>query len=299
MKKTASPLFLSVLAALSMSLAQAAETTVAPPNMPVSQTVGTEKAGATSALENLSLDFFTVVHGPSLDKLDGQSVDSQGRPATTKDDAGKTVRQGLYLDSDLSGAYMFTKDVGAGVTVPFLAFSTYGQGLVLGDVGVKAFNKKLINSNGLTVSGNFILQAPTSQYSRDRGMTAGFKTTPSVRYSIPDSRFKVGSWTEAKYYAGVDSGKSFKLFAAPYVNYQVARTLSLNVQYTMEWDHNVGKNGDAGLLNFRTYETDLQPGVVWNVTPHLLFNPFVQIFTTKTATSDSAAVGAVVSATLL
>lgn len=246
----------------------------------------TDKVGASSIVESLYLNYFGVFHGPSLNTFNAYTVDRNG----------KTSKQGMFMDGELTAAYLLDKNIGVGAVLPFLASPVLGADLTLGDAGVKFFNRKTLSAPGLNVYTNVIVQAPTSDYSQDRGMQLGLKTTPNVRYSIPSSRFTVGSWTEAKAYLGVTKGKAFKLWAGPYVNYQLVPNLSLNVEYEMEWDHNIG---DTGLLNFTTYQTDLQPGFVWNITPHILLNPYVQIFTTKTATAETMALGAVFSATLL
>jgi hypothetical protein len=128
-------------------------------------------------------------------------------------------------------------------------------------------------------------------------MTFAIKTTPNVRYLIPQSNFKVGAWTEAKSYLGVTQGKAFKLYAAPYVGYSLSDSLALNVGYEMEADHYPIPGISS--LDFKSYQTDLQPGVVWNITPHIMVNPYVQLFTGNKVTLDNSALGAVISATLL
>ena len=52
-------------------------------------------------------------------------------------------------------------------------------------------------------------------------------------------------------------------------------------------------------FDFTTYETDLQPGFVYMITPTILVNPYVQLFTGNKITSDSTALGAVITARLL
>jgi hypothetical protein len=147
----------------------------------------------------------------------------------------------------------------------------------------------------LKINTNFYLQAPTSTYSQSRNLKYGLKSTPSVRYDFRASRFAIGSWNEIKDYVGVTSGAAFKLYSLPYVSYQMTPSVSAVLGYEMETHHNVGDSGAA----FTSYETDLQPGISWMITPKVIFNPYVQIFTGNNITWDSAAVGAVISATVL
>jgi hypothetical protein len=240
-----------------------------------------------SVTDSLYLNYFATYHGPSLSNINAYTVDR----------TGKQTKQGQFLDSEVTAAYTFAdRRFGIGPVIPFLAYPVLGQGLVIGDVGIKAFDRKTVSTDGLSVYTNVIVQAPTAQSSKDRDMTWALKTTPNVRYEIPSTRFTTGAWTEAKAYFGVSKDKTFKLYAAPYVNYQLIRNVSLNLEYEMEWHHDVNQ---IGYMNFTTYQTDLQPGLVWNITSHVLINPYVQFFTTNQATADRTALGAVVSASLL
>jgi hypothetical protein len=244
-------------------------------------------AEAKSLLDNVYASYFGVYHGAPLSDLgNARTVDSQGKLSKS---------QSIYFDSELTTAYMVTPDIGVGPVVPFFITPVRGEGLTLGDVGVKAFNKRTYSANGLSVYTNLILQAPTSSYSSQRGMTLGVKTTPNLRYNVPASRFTFGAWTEAKSYLGVTSGKAFKLYAAPYANYRLTSNLSLNLEYEMEADHMVGKPS----FDFTSYQTDLEPGVVWNITQHISVNPYLMLFTGNTINSDTMAFGAVINARLL
>jgi hypothetical protein len=246
-----------------------------------------EPMGGNVLMDKVYLNYFATFHGASFKDLGSPyTVDATGKPST---------HSGVNLDSELTAAYMFNSDFGVGPVVPFLLVPVFGQGIILGDVGIKAFDKKTVSYRGLSIYANAIIQAPTSKSSQDRGMTFALKTTPNVRYSFPASRFTVGAWTEAKAYFGVTTDKTFKLYGAPYVNYQLLSSLSLNLEYEAEAHRNVGDP----YLNFTMYQTDLEPGFVWNITSHILINPYVQIFTTNQISSDHIALGAIISATLL
>jgi hypothetical protein len=211
---------------------------------------------APGILDKLYVNYFGIFHGESLSNLSSPyTVDRNGQLSTYS---------GVNFDSEITAAYMFTDNIGAGPDIPFLLVPVLGQGVILGDLGVK--------------------------------VTMCVKMTPYVRYSFPKSRFTVGAWTEEKAYLGVTYDKTFKLYAAPYVNYRLTSTFSLNLEYEAEAHHNIG---DTGMMNFTMYQTDVEPGVVWMITPKVMFNPYVQIFTTNSVSSDRTALGAVISATVL
>lgn len=240
-------------------------------------------------MRNLYLNYFATAHGTPLGNLDSPyTLDHSGNNT-------KSSFNTINFDSDVTAAYMLNKDIGLGVSVPFLLVPVQGQGLVLGNVAIKTFDKHFVSYNGLTISENLYIQAPSGKADKNRGMDVGLKSTPGIRYQIPNSRFAIGSWNEMKLYQGVFTGKTFKLYTLPYVNYTLTPTLSLNLGYEFETDH---MKNDS-FMNFTTYETDVQPGVVWFITPKVMVNPYLQIFTGRKITSDTTALGAVISANVL
>jgi hypothetical protein len=106
----------------------------------------------------------------------------------------------------------------------------------------------------------------------------------------------VGAWTEGKTYLGVNTDKTLKIWALPYVDYKLTGSVSLNLGYELEAHHDVGMQG----IDMRWYQTDIQTGVVWFISPRFMVNPFLQIFTTTSDIgTDHMALGAVFSATVL
>ena len=247
---------------------------------------GSSSTAANSGLwSHLHANYFATFHGPNINHLDSpNTVDSNGNLSKTA----------MYLDSELGATYMFNDSVGVGPVMPFFLYTTRGEGFSLGDVGLKIANKKTISTSNFNLYTNLIVQLPTSDYSSNRGMTLGLKTTPNVRYVIQGTRYTVGAWTEAKAYLGATSGKLFKLYAAPYLNYQITPKFSLNVEYEMEADHFAKTNS----MNFQMTQNDFMPGFVYMITPAVMVNPYLQIFTGQNITADRMALGALLSASL-
>ena len=238
-------------------------------------------------LDKFYLNYYTIYKGAPLDNMGSNyTLDRTGKVNTTH----KTM-----LDGTLSAAYMLDKDVGIGPVIPFLLIPGPGQHMDLGDAGIKLFNRGTIASYGFKVDTNLIVQAPTSTESQARNMSFAVKTTPSVRYNVAHTNFAIGAWTEAKAYLGVTAGRTFKLFAEPFVSYSMSEHVALNVQYEMEANHYLG----ASTFDFTNHKTDLQPGFIWFITPRILVNPYVQIFTGNKITAENSALGAVFSATVL
>lgn len=257
------------------------------------QTTGSSITEAPKSSSNwtrrLYADYFTYYHGPSLNKLDSaDSVDNHGKSSPYAVSG---------LDSEITTAYMVNLDdeIGVGPDIPFIAAPNNGGRFFIGDMGVKAFDKKTVATENFRIYTNLLVQAPTSTASQQRHMQVGIKTTPYVRYDIPDSRFRIGAWTEFKWYEGVSTGKLYKLWAAPYVNYRVTDRFFLNFLYETETHHDVGQRA----WKFAEYQNDFQPGFVYRLTPTTVVNPYLQIFPNKNFSEANTALGLVFNAILL
>ena len=244
-------------------------------------------ANTSGFMSHMHASYFAIFHGPGVDNFSSpNTIDQTGT-------LSKTTR--MNLDSEVNLPYNISDSVSVSPVIPFLLYTTMGSGATLGDLGFKVTDKKFISTSDVNVSANLIFQLPTNTLSKARGMEYAIKSTPSVRYVIKDTRFALGAFTEIKAYLGVTSGKAFKLYADPYVNYQITSKFSANVAYEMEVDHlkGVGSN-----LNFQPYQSDLMPGFIYMITPTVMINPYLQVFTTQTVDSGHMALGAIVAAAI-
>ena len=113
-------------------------------------------AGLSSPLDQLYAGLTSTYHGSPLTHLGSEyTVDTRGREK-------RNYFNSVNFDSELGAGYRLTKDVGVGAIMPFLMVPVLGRGFVLGDVGVKVSDSKTIDWNGLRVSTNLMVQAPTS-----------------------------------------------------------------------------------------------------------------------------------------
>ncbi|MBS1961493.1 MAG: hypothetical protein JST04_04710 [Bdellovibrionales bacterium] len=294
MKKSYQVSFVLFAALVLSATAQAEETKVASATVfPNSVTaVGTsssngETAGVSSPLDRVYLGLTSTFHGTPVRNMGSEySVDTTGREK-------RTTYNMINFDSEVGAGYRVTKDIGVGPIVPFIAVPVRGQGFILGDVGLKAFNSKTIDRNGFRLATNLIVQAPSSDSSKARDMTWALKTTPYGRYQFAHSNVSLGAFTELKDYFGVSRDKTFKVWALPYLGYSLSDSVTLRLAYEMEWHHNLHQSG------LETYMTDWQPGVVWNITKQLSINPYVQFYTMNSVDLDHAALGAFLSASVL
>ncbi|MGZ3694750.1 MAG: hypothetical protein ACXWQO_11245, partial [Bdellovibrionota bacterium] len=193
--------------------------------------------------------------------------------------------------------YRLTDSVKIGAVVPFLAFPSpgaTGDAFSLGDVGLKISHTDTIDWRGVKLSTNLIVQASTSDYSKARNQTVAFKSTPYLRYDIGNSDFSLGAFNELKEYVGVTSGKAFKVWTLPYARYRLNKSVAFNLGYELEMDHMV--HNPAVLSH---YQHDLQPSVMWNITKHIMVQPYLQFFSLNSISTANTGVGTLISATIL
>jgi len=240
-------------------------------------------------VDHLYLDYFTTYHGPTINNVTSpNSIDNTGR---------STPFALSGLDSEITTAYLIDKEraIGIGPDIPFVAEPTQGGQFLIGDVGIKAFDKKTIKTDNFRLYTNFYVQAPTSAASQARHMDFALKTTPYMYYDIPDSRFRVGAWTEFKWYADVTTDKILKAYAAPYVSYRLTEKFLLSLEYEMEAHHNVGNDP----MQFVGYQNDFQPGFIYRITRETLINPYLQFFPSTPLATNTTAIGVVFYSVLL
>lgn len=278
-------LALAAIFTASTSMAQTA-TTVSAPAAAEAAPVGQSTSTSSSVMESLHFSFFSNFHGPSVTNLgSAETVNGLGK---------ENPKQRQYFDSEITANYKLSGSQGVGIVIPFWLIPTKGGDFSLGDVGARIYDKKAIATKDFSLSMNLILQAATSAGSRERGMTMGVKTTPSMRYNIPSSRFSLGAWTEAKAYLGTFAGKTFKLYGQPYVSYQIAPSLSGNFGYEYEAAHMPGKP----VMDFNTVQHDIITGVSYMFSPHFIVNPYVAFYTTDKLMLSNAALGAIITASI-
>lgn len=250
------------------------------------QVSSTSVSDKTSLMDQLYVNFFSNFHGtPIKDPTIAYTPNIKGYNSNSN---------GIYFDSTLVTAYMIDKDIGIGPELNFWMTPVLGRGFDLQDSGVRVFNNHLIKTSQLNVSGNFIVQAPVSDFSKARGQDLGLKTTPSIRYRFKNSSFILGAFTEAKAYLGVESGKTFKLWAEPFVNYELDDNIILTLGYEMEARH----MRNASTFDFVNDHTDLQPGVRFQISKKIFVNPYINLYTGEKITSENTYLGAIVSASL-
>ena len=257
--------------------------------IPTGISTSTRELETSTWRKKLYVDFLTTYHGPTLQGAGPYSLNGRG-------DVDPAALSGF--DSEITTAYILDEQraVGVGPDLPFFFEPTKsGKSFVLGDVGVKAFDKRVVATDHVRLYANLTLQAPTSDESRARSMTTGVRTTPFLFYDIGQTRWRIGTWTDFKYSFGVTNGMQVKAWVGPYVNYKISDRVALNLMYETEAHHDIG---DAG-VKFHNVLGDLQPGLIWQVTKTTKLNPYLVYFPNQSIAGDHVAFGTVLATEFL
>ena len=240
-----------------------------------------------SLLKYFYADIYTLYHGPTLDSLgSAYSVDATGR-------MNRAATTGL--ESEILAGYVLDRErlIGVGPDVSVINAPVPGQHFVMGDSGVRVFWKKTVDTPTVRVSTDIYLLAPTSPASRSRNMDYAIKTTPFAWYDV--DRYRIGTWSELRYFAGVTEGTALKAYLAPFLQYSFNDRLVLNVIYEMEGHRDIG----MGPLQFTNYQTDLAPGLIWKVTRDTFLNPYLKFFPRSPLGAGTTSIGVALYSVLL
>ena len=254
---------------------------------------GTSEATDHSIMDDMYINYFGIYHGPQVGNPGSPyTLTNKGlQPKSAYSDGTNSQN----FDSELTAAYMVTKDFGIGGYAQFNLYTVRGYGATMGDAGIKMFDKHFVRTPQLNVYANLILEAPIG-YDAVRGVDFKVKMTPNFRYDFSGTRYSVGAWTEETFYLGasdkMSNNKAMKIDLLPYALYQLAPKWALNVTYEYETDHMAGKSN----MDFTAYQSDIMPGFVYTIAPKIIVNPYLQFFTTEKIALDRTALGATLTA---
>jgi hypothetical protein len=233
--------------------------------------------------KNIYSDFSTQYYGPSLQKFGPYSYNGKGY-------IDPSALSGF--DSETHLAYMLDPDrlIAVGPDMPFYYQpNLQGRVFVLGDVGIKMFDKKTIKTGHFQLGTSLYLQAPTSLYAQSVREDFAIESEPWFYYDIGSSRWRVGSWSEFRYLDHVNVGLNIELYAEPYISYRLTDKFSLSLTLETEADHDAG-NAPG---NFHNVMLDLQPGFVWTPTPRTRINPYLVFFPSDPLATRTTSIGMV------
>lgn len=249
----------------------------------------TTEVSSDRLVDHIYANYFAFAHGPAINNpISNKITDVNGKENKVMD---------AYFDSTILFAYKLTKNIGIGPEINFLLEPEFkkNHGFTWNDSGIRIFNNHFIQAGTFNLYMNMILQAPTSESSRDRKEKYAVKTTPILFYTVPNTPWTLGAFTEAKAYVGVNKGKTFKLYAEPVVYYRLSDRFNLSLMYEYELHHLKGTPASK----FVRVNSNLQPGFKWNVARNFWINPYLILYVNDKVTKENTSINASMSYTFL
>jgi hypothetical protein len=278
-----------------------ADNTTPATQAPVSDSVNSSAAAPSSPVDNVSQssagsstyqklkDMFQASYfGDYRGGNPGQY--GNGLQPGTDGNPDSTSPQGI--ESYVTTGYKFAPDWMAGVTSHFFYNETDSTGPGLESAGFRMLNPSiviskanLINSNGFKLKGYIYGQIPVSNYDYisvpGRNMVTSIQPTANLTYDIKGTRWTLGLYNYITAYIPgsntPDGLRTYKLYQAPYVNYQMTPTVAATLW--VDLFQITRKQGTPFITGMDNYMPDLEPGVNWDVIPgYLSLNPMLNIY---------------------
>jgi len=253
---------LILLLRVSVSNAEIAEERAVIPNEP---SLSSEYE---APFQRFNLSMLSIFYGPALQNSTHLQPGLSGEPDP---DRPVNLHNFLNLGYNLSNRLAIT-GTAYWTYQPFLE-----QKFSLQDPFIRLSDSSILREGPFNLYGDFRIHFGVSSASRQSDQYFGIQTVQVATFEIPDSHFTLGTYgaLRSNVFGKYGYGYDLELYLGPNVNYQISPTLLVTLLYEMRGSHTFGDK--FGKLN--SGGTDLQPGLTWDVTPHLMLNPYLNLLT--------------------
>jgi hypothetical protein len=235
--------------------------------------------GEESKAGTIGVNYYGIFYGPGVTSPSSFQPDPNGNPDPNRP---------LLYKNFLGVGYRLTNEIAITPTAYWQWIPVRGGQYAIQDPYVKLSHTALITSGGFNLYGDLRYHVPISDYSRSVDSKGGLQTVEVATYTPEGSRWTLGMFgsVRANFYGkqGLYAGNDFEVYAGPNVNYQMTPTLAAVVLYEYNLNHAYGDPN--GALKDDGY--DIQPGLNWDVSSTVLFNPYVNIYPTSASLKSSS-----------
>jgi hypothetical protein len=238
--------------------------------------------------DRFGVNYFLIFYGPSI----GEPSSLQPKPDGTPD-----PDRPLLIKNFGTLSYAVSRDVGISGTIYWMHQPVLGQVITMRDPYVRVSHDRLIKTDNLTLYGDARVHFGLSDFARSNDLLTGFQTFQVLTYDIPGSRLQLGTYGSARLnvYGSQGFGPDVELYVGPNLSYRLGPTVELTLLYEAGMSHFFGD--PAG--RFYNDGTDLEPGVRWQITPTLMVNPYLNLYTGDRVNLASTSFGMMLNWTLL
>ncbi|MCM2321736.1 MAG: hypothetical protein NDJ90_00565 [Oligoflexia bacterium] len=277
---------LQALILMSAVLAGSAFAETTPTN---STTTATAKAVAPSLRERISASYLGILAGPSLaHPTSSLQPTADGAPDPTSP---------LTLINQVGLNYKATGTTSVGVQLNFDYSPVRGQDYTINDPALRVSHNSLFKTENASLVGDLRAYVPVSNGSSKAHILTALRSTQSLDYKIPESRFTLTATTFETFYMYANGAKAdrskLRLYFSPSVSYQLNPTTSATLLYELDGRYALTKGW--GYRN----PMDVNFSMGFDVTPTVNVAPGITIYPNNTVNADAAQLSVVVGAKLL
>ncbi|OFZ74047.1 MAG: hypothetical protein A3K03_13115 [Bdellovibrionales bacterium RIFOXYD1_FULL_44_7] len=250
-----------------------------------------ETSGAVTtkkAFDRYSANYYAILYGPSI-----------GQPGSLQSNSKGVLdpERPIIVKNYISLGYGITENIGISGTGYWMWKPVRGQYMDLRDPYLRLSHNQLLHSEKFNLYADARAHFAVSDVSRSNDLLTGFQSFQITTLQIGDTPIMLGSYTSIRYnvFGSQGIGSDLELYFGPNFNFQIKKNLALSILYEMGASHIFGDD----FFSLINDGTDLQPGVLWEVTPNLLLNPYLTLYTGDRVTLTSTSFGMTLSWQLL
>lgn len=229
--------------------------------------------------EKAVLNYFGVYRGgPLSDIKNSLQPDIQGNLSGSNPQS---------IDNLVTTGYKIDKDSYAALNTHFYYYPVgnpvgNGQDLQMWDPSLVYNRSNLINSNGFKLTGrvNLFLPLTSVDLLQTQHQLTSMDATFIANYDVPHTALTVGLFGYVRGYIpksdAIATARTYKIYLAPNANYQITKTVAATLWVDLlQITRNRGTGFISGMSN---YTVDIEPGINWDITNKISFNPILNIY---------------------
>ena len=243
------------------------------------QSAASPDSSGWSFRDRVYANYYGILYGPSV----GDPTSFQPTPQ------GKRSNIPVYVRNYGTFGYALDNFFALSATAYWIYVPVRGQQLIMRDPYLRLAMNDIISNESWNYYADVRFHAPVSEVSRDADLVAGLQTFHVLTYTVPNSRFTVGTYGSARMnlFGSRGNGNDLEVYLGPNAAYKITPTVSATMLYEMSLSHGYGNEA----FIFTNDGTDLQPGISWDITPKLNVNPYLNIYTGDQVSTRSTSVG--------
>ena len=224
------------------------------------------------------LNYYGIFYGPSVAKPGSLQPDASGIP---------DARRPLMMKNFLGLGYQLSPEMTVTATADWLWQPVLGQQFSLQDPFVMISHNSIFHRDGFNLYADVRGHMGVTSQSRQNDFLFGLQTFQALTYELEGTGFVFGLYSSERFnvFGKQGYGDTFELYLAPNIYYQFTPKLAFSLLYGIQ------SSKFYGIMGLHRDGLSFQPGINWDVTSTLSFNPYLNIPTDGKFTLGSISLG--------